>query len=108
MAKRNSTKTATKEAMQNAVPRILSFTGWQGVDISNAQIDSSISEVESASPDKYSKRGQTDAKPNFLVAQSNLETCSSGAVATRRDLRLIANEPSPDTRLIGIAHTHKN
>lgn len=108
MAKRNSTKTATKEAMQNAVPRILSFSGWQGVDISNAQIDSSISEVESASPDIDSKRGQTDAKPNFLVAQSNLETCSSGAVATRRDLRLIANEPSADTRLIGIAHTHKN
>ena len=36
MAKKNSTKTATKEAMQAAEPRMQVFTGWQGMNIANA------------------------------------------------------------------------
>jgi hypothetical protein len=39
MAKRNSTKTATKEAIQASEPKLQVFNKWAGVSIQNKPID---------------------------------------------------------------------
>lgn len=38
MAKKNSTKTATKEALQAAEPRVQAINGWKGVNFSTASV----------------------------------------------------------------------
>ena len=49
MAKRNSTKTATKEALSASEPRLQAFRGWQGINIEEAPKGWSYSSDDSGS-----------------------------------------------------------
>lgn len=86
MAKKNSTKTATKEALQASEPRVNMFKGWQGVNIAEAPLAwHSLDEGH---------HNQTDLKPNFLVVQNNVTTTDSLTLETRNDTKIIATPPN--------------
>ena len=79
MAKKNSSKTATKEALQRSEPRLQVFSGWQGMNIKNA-------------PNGWQPRtegghnhNQQDLKPTFFMIQNNMETADNLTVETRPD-----------------------
>ena len=86
MAKKNSTKTATKEALQASEPRVNVFKGWQGVNIAESPLGWNSLD--------WFHHNQTDLKPNFLVVQNNVDTTDQLTLETRRDTKIIATPPS--------------
>ena len=91
MAKKNSTKTATKEALQASEPKILAFKGWTGINIAESPIGWSPDYSED-----LSDHAQSDLKNTFFVVQNNLETTNQLAVETRRQDKIIAWRPLDD------------
>lgn len=86
MAKKNSTKTATKEALQASEPRVMSFKGWQGINIKESPLG--------WNPVEWGTHNDSNLKPNFLVVQNNVETTSSLALETRHDTEVLAVPPA--------------
>lgn len=101
MAKKNSSKTVTKEALTSSEPRVVTFAKWQGIDISNTPIDSEEFVLHKKS-NNWTKTGQSDSKPNFLALQNNLITNSNGSVSSRYETQKIASPP-PNSELTGVA-----
>lgn len=79
MAKRNSTKTATKEAMSASEPKVLALAEWNGVNFQNASPDSLPSDWF----DGGEKDTQTNMKPKNLMIQNNVITTSDLSLETR-------------------------
>lgn len=86
MAKKNSTKTATKEALQASEPRLLDFKGWQGINIKESPLG--------WNPVEWGEHNDSNLKPNFLVVQNNVDTTSSLALETRHDTEILAKPPT--------------
>jgi len=99
MAKKNSTKTATKEALQAAEPRMQVFTGWQGINIKDAS--PKWSPLETGLRDHR----QSDLKPNYLMVQNNLVTDDSMTIQTRPDSMQVAAAPE-NSKFTGVVHVH--
>lgn len=77
MAKRNSTKTATKEALQASEPRLQAFRGWKGINFSE------VSPLWNRYVDEvYTEDRQTDLAPNYLLVQNNFKTTAQASVET--------------------------
>lgn len=74
MAKRNSTKTATKEAMQASEPRFQMMSKWQGINL--AELASNWDRIDN-------DNDQTDLPMNFLHVQNNVETTEQLTLETR-------------------------
>lgn len=85
MAKKNSTKTITKEKLQASEPRILAYRGWTGVNIK-----------EAAAGWEPAQRGpnQQELPDQFLAVQNNVDTTSLKALETRLDQQLVAEAPA--------------
>lgn len=79
MAKRNSTKTATKEAMSASEPKVLALAGWNGVNFQNTSPDSLPSDWF----DSGERDTQTNMKPKNLMIQNNVITISDLSLETR-------------------------
>ena len=86
MAKKNSTKTATKEALQASEPRFATFKGWQGINIKESPLG--------WEPNDRDQRNDSNLKPNFLVVQNNVDTTSSLSLETRQDEIELATAPA--------------
>lgn len=99
MAKKNSTKTATKEAIQNAVPNIVTFTKWQGINIEDTPMDSD-SEIKVSK--EWYKHGKSDDAPNFLALQNNVDTAYNGTLSTRYEAQDLKDVPDKHL-LTGVA-----
>ena len=77
MAKKNSTKTATKEALQSSEPKMQAFRQWKGINFSE------VSPLWNSYADEvYTEDRQTDLPPNFLLVQNNLRTTPQAAIET--------------------------
>lgn len=85
MAKRNSTKTATKEAMQASEPRIQTIKGWKGIHIKEAPINWS---------DEETLAKESHIPINYLMVQNNVILSNSGTLETRRETKEICQAPS--------------
>lgn len=79
MAKRNSTKTATKEAMSASEPKTLVLSGWTGVNFQNSAPGS----LGTSWFSEGEKDTQTSLKPKNLMIQDNVITTSDLALETR-------------------------
>lgn len=83
MAKRNSTKTATKEAMQASEPKVQVLRQWAGININEAPLNWDIdSETE-----------QTDLNAKQLLVQNNVDTTTTGCLEARAKEYLLADAP---------------
>lgn len=82
MAKKNSTKTATKEARQASQPRLLTYNQWGGInfDLSPNTWTPNWEHPRTA----YEHERQTDLQPNFLHIQNNIELNDNGSLEVRR------------------------
>lgn len=80
MAKRNSTKTATKEAQAASEPRVINFGQWTGININEAP--DGFHPLEEAYNGNYA---ESDLPDNFLELQNNVVTTSLKALETRYD-----------------------
>ena len=100
MAKRNSTKTASKEAIAAAEPRIITYAGWQGVNWGNPALDAELNVPTQELA--FGKKPTSDTKANQLFLQNNLVTCDNGSVCTRNENIKIADEPA-GYKLTGVA-----
>ena len=90
MAKRNSTKTATKEALQSSEPRLQTFKGWAGMNIETSQRSwtplESIPKTVNPAYNSHTSNlvfKQTDEKSNTALIQNNLRTLADGTLETR-------------------------
>ncbi len=99
MAKKNSTKTATKEALQASEPRVLAFRGWTGINIAEAPLGWDYSETDAHS--------QSDLSNKFFTVQNNLETTDQLAIETRRDDIILAYAPKY-IKFTGVVCVHHN
>lgn len=86
MAKKNSTKTATKEALQSSEPRLMAFKGWKGININEAPLG--------WIPIDEGDFNESNLAANYLAVQNNAETTISGAIQTRPDTEVIATPPA--------------
>ncbi len=87
MAKRNSTKTATKEALQASEPKLQVFNKWQGVSILGRPADWVPTDLDGAQ--------ETDLAFSFNHIQNNLlSTGPNGTMETRPQTREIALVPA--------------
>lgn len=93
MAKKNSTKTATKEAIQDAIPRTITFTRWTGIDLQNIPMDAENFNPD-ASRNSWEEKAQSDAQPTFLAIQNNINTTSNGTLATRYETQHLKDAPT--------------
>lgn len=77
MAKKNSTKSATKEALQNSEPKLQAFRQWKGINFSEVSPlwNRYVEEV-------FTEDRQTDLPPNFLLVQNNMKTTQQASVET--------------------------
>lgn len=85
MAKKNSTKTATKEALQASEPRLMTYKGWKGINISEAPLG--------WNPIDEGDFNESNLVANFLAVQNNAATTTSGSIETRPDLETICTPP---------------
>jgi hypothetical protein len=85
MAKKNSTKTVTKEALQNSEPKIQVFGGWTGMNIQEAPLTWKPMDTG---------YNQSDEDDTFFVIQNNLVTTSNKTVETRMDTKPVAIPPA--------------
>lgn len=98
MAKKNSTKTATKEAMQASVPKVQVFSKWTGINIADT------SPGWTDAPADYGHRtAQTDLKPNFFLLQNNVDSLPNGTIETRKEAYEYL-EPPEGYRFTGATH----
>lgn len=86
MAKKNSTKTATKEALQNSEPRLTTYKGWKGINISEAPLG--------WNPIDEGDFNESNLIANYLAVQNNARTTTSGSIETRPDLETICTPPA--------------
>ena len=84
MAKKNSTKTATKEAMAASEPRVMTIKGWKGINLST--------KPEGWVPED-DEPGQTDLTSNYFMVQDNVMSCPTGSIETRPGFVKIGNAP---------------
>ena len=103
MAKRNSTKTATKEAQAASEPRILNFGQWVGINIKEAPLGFNPLE-----PAYTHKTAESDLPDNFLALQNNVVTTSLKALETRLDTLPVCEVPDASLRFSGVVHLHEN
>lgn len=89
MAKRNSTKTATKEALQRSEPSLLASRQFGGINIANSAFDWK----PDLSADSQRLRQQSDLQTNFLMVQNNVDTTSNMTMETRYADRVVATAP---------------
>lgn len=100
MAKRNSTKTASKEALSSSEPRVLIYNQWTGISIKDVPLN--WHELDEAN------HNQADLMDNFLHLQNNIDTVQGNkTLETRSDTIRIANTPSGST-LTGVACLHED
>lgn len=85
MAKKNSTKTATKEALQASEPRLMTYKGWAGINISQAPLG--------WNPIESGEFNESDLQSNYLATQNNANTTSTGAIETRHNTEVLAIPP---------------
>lgn len=100
MAKKNSTKTATKEALQASEPRINPFQGWQGINIAESPLEW-VPDQHGYYGGETADRNDSNLRANFLVVQNNIKTTNSLALETRHDTKIIA-EPPDGTEFNGV------
>lgn len=93
MAKKNSSKTATQEAIKASEPRLQTFTGWQGVNFRDAPLGWEWGESHTFENHNY-RHHQSDLKSNYLLIQNNVVTTSGLTLETRPDAEVIAKPPS--------------
>ena len=90
MAKKNSTKTATKEALQASEPRVQTFSQWGGMYIKESPYGWTTDY-------EFERHGhvqnQTDLKPNFLMIQDNVISTSTKSLETRNETQLVSAAP---------------
>lgn len=94
MAKKNSTKTATKEALQASEPKLMTFKGWQGINIKESPLG--------WQPVEWGEFNDSVLKANYLVVQNNVDTTSSLALEVRHDT-VILGEPPAGLHFNGVA-----
>ena len=95
MAKKNSTKTATKEALSASEPRLQAFRGWQGINIEEAPKGWSYSSDDSGNVVYQNNPvGQTDLPANYLMVQNNVVTTTTGSLESRVDEHVLKTCPS--------------
>ncbi len=100
MAKKNSTKTATQEALSAAEPKLQTFTKWQGINIEQTPL--------TWTPDhRYWSDGtmQTDLATNFLLVQNNAFQQSNGTIETRQEDVDLFNAPD-GYEFTGVTYMH--
>lgn len=91
MAKKNSTKTATKEALQSSEPRLMTFKGWKGINISEAPLGWNPIPSDMGRTSDYN---ESDLMANYLSVQNNADTTASGSIEVRPDTEVIAVPPA--------------
>ena len=94
MAKKNSTKTATKEALQASEPRLQQFSQWKGIDFSLAPHSWSDAPYDATDPSEWPEgdhRNQSDLPVNTFMVQNNINICSNGSVETRNEAAAIGH-----------------
>lgn len=94
MAKKNSTKTATKEALQSSEPRLVTYKGWKGINIAEAPLGWIPLDTENFN--------ETDLQANYLATQNNAYTSNTGAIEVRKDTEVIATPPG-DLKFNGVS-----
>lgn len=93
MAKRNSTKTATKEALQNSEPRMVVFQKWNGINIK--ELPAGWTENSEDYSDGILKNTQ-------FTVQNNVVTTSALALETRDNQEHIAVVQDGECRFTGV------
>lgn len=94
MAKKNSTKTATKEALQASEPRLQQFSQWKGIDFSHSPHSWSDSPYSASDPSEWpagDHHNQSDLPANTFMVQNNARIESNGSVETRNETLRIAD-----------------
>lgn len=93
MAKRNSTKTATKEALQNSEPRIQTFRSWNGINIAEEapEVDpfSTLVGDENVAGNNDNQFLQTSMQPTFLHLQNNVITTNQKCLEVRYPTKIL-------------------
>lgn len=107
MAKKNSTKTATKEKMQASEPRLAVFKGWQGINIKESPLGWQPTDTGVYGDPVAGDRNDSNLKANFLVVQNNVDTTSSLALETRHDTEIVAVPPD-GLKFTGVACLREN
>lgn len=85
MAKKNSTKTATKEALQNSEPKYQTFRQWSGINVtdSSPDLDNGGRPWKNTFGQERQDTMQTDVQPNYLFIQDNICTTSNKTLEKR-------------------------
>lgn len=101
MAKKNSSKTATQEAIKASEPKLQTFTGWQGVNFKDAPLGWEWGEKAPVYEGHDYRHHQSDLKSNYLLIQNNVIT-EGPTLETRPDAEIIARPPA-GFRFTGVA-----
>ena len=94
MAKKNSSKTATQEAIKASEPRLQTFTGWQGVNFKDSPLGWEWGETAPVFENHDYRHHQSDLKSNYLLIQNNVVTTDGLTLETRPDAEIIAKPPA--------------
>lgn len=86
MAKKNSTKTATKEALQNSEPRLIAYRGWQGINIQESPLKWEPIEEHSFK--------SSNLPTNYLILQNNVDSMDGGGLETRNPDKTYVTAPA--------------
>lgn len=106
MAKKNSTKTATKEALQASEPRLQQFSQWKGINFSFAPHSWSDSPYDAHDPSTWpdgDHHNQSDLPANYFMVQNNIRIEDNGSVETRNET-LTTISADQDQLLTGVNH----
>lgn len=95
MAKKNSTKTATKEAMQASIPKVQALQGWQGVNF----------ELAPPNWDQDAEHRTDDLQNNFFLVQNNIVSTSNGTIETRPESVILCEAPE-GVKFTGVAYEY--
>ncbi len=102
MAKRNSTKTASKEARQASEPRLVQLRGWKGMSLQNKTLGWNADSAEHSPT-------ETDLQSTFLMVQDNVNTTYSGCLETRnRTLKLTSKPDGLEADFTGVEYLFGN
>lgn len=85
MAKKNSTKTATKEAQSASEPRVAVINHWTGINIEEAPATWSPLDTD---------HNTSDLADTYLMVQNNVVTTSSLSLETRADAKVLVTAPA--------------
>ena len=95
MAKKNSTKTATKEALQASEPKLQQFSNWKGISFELAPHSWSDSPYNAAIPSAWPEgdhHNQSDLPANTFMVQNNINICGNGSVETRNEAYAVGHK----------------